>query len=71
MPAGQTPRRLADADPGETDGALRQATAAAVLAGLPRLRRNLDAQHLGDVGEEVAHCANTCTELQQRATASE
>uniref|UniRef100_J3LW64 Uncharacterized protein n=1 Tax=Oryza brachyantha TaxID=4533 RepID=J3LW64_ORYBR len=33
MPAGQAPRRLADADPGEADATLRR-RAAAVLAGL-------------------------------------
>lgn len=51
--ARQPPRGLAGADPRQADAAL--------LAGRRMLRllrrRGLDAEHLGDVGEEVAHDA--------------
>lgn len=53
VPARQPPYGLADADPRQADAALvHRAT-----AGLCRrcLRLGLDAQHLGNVGEELAH----------------
>ncbi|CAL5017999.1 unnamed protein product [Urochloa decumbens] len=55
VPARQPPGGLAGADPRQADAALVRRAAAVALAGLRRLRPCLDAQHLGNVGEEVAH----------------
>lgn len=53
VPARQPPRGFAGADPRQAHAALRRS---AVDIQLLRFRRRyLDAQHLGDVGEEVAH----------------
>lgn len=54
----QPPRGLADPDPRQAHAALRRAAVLQPLR-LRRRRRYLDAHHLGDVGEEVAHGGRT------------
>jgi hypothetical protein len=53
--AGQPPGGLTGADPRQAHTALFPGAGAVASGGLCCLRWRLDAQHLGDVGEEVAH----------------
>ena len=54
VPPRQPPGGLANAHPGQADAALVHRIAV-ILASLRSLGPCLDAQHLGNVGEEVAH----------------